>query len=206
MENGSYRSNSMIQHDMEGNPLFFQNLMDLIKENISSISSMGDDPVVRGRFSKFFDEQKQRFDNWLNTEGVDSAKEKLTVYLESESFWNWLERQLIFAIGKLENMAEKKIQSDEFRKTANSIMLQYAHKIDIRDMVRRKVSEFELDQLEALITDVSGESLAGIELFGGILGMLAGLILINQWFVVILVAATGVFWLTERLLTFKRKG
>lgn len=189
-----------------GNPLFFQNLMDLIKENISSISSMGNDPVVKRRFSNFFDEQKHRFDNWLNTEGVDSAKEKLTVYLESEAFWNWLERQLVLAIGKLENMAEKKIQSDEFRKTANSFMMQYAHRIDIKDMVRRKVSEFELDQLEALITDVSGESLAGIELFGGILGMLAGLILINQWFVVILVAAAGIFWLTERLLTFKRKG
>ncbi len=189
-----------------GNPLFFQNLMDLIKENIASISSMGDDPVVRKRFSKFFDEQKYRFDHWLKTEGVDSAKGKLTVYLESKSFWNWLERQLATAIGRMESIAEKKIQSDEFRKTANCFMLQYAHKVDIKDMVRRKVSEFELDQLEALITDVSGESLAGIELFGGILGMLAGLILINQWFVVILVAATGFFWLTERLLTFRRKG
>ncbi|MCD4707860.1 MAG: DUF445 domain-containing protein [Candidatus Sabulitectum sp.] len=187
-------------------PSFFQNVMDLIGDNIASISSIGDDPAVKKRFSLFFDEQKQRFDHWLKTEGVASAREKLITYLESESFWNWLEKQLDGAVGKLESMAEKKIQSEEFRKTARNFMLQYAHRIDIREMVRKKVSEFELQQLEELITDVSGESLAGIELFGGILGMLAGLILINQWFVVILMASTGIFWLTERLLTEKRKG
>ncbi len=186
-------------------PLFFQDVMDLIGDNIASISSMGDDPAVKKQFSVFFDEQKQRFDNWLKTEGVASARERLITYLESESFWNSLEKQLDSAVRKLEDMAEKKIQSEEFRKTARNFMLQNAHRIDVKEMVRKKVSEFELEQLEALIIDVSGESLAGIELFGGILGILAGLILIDQWFVVILLASTGIFWLAERLLTGKEK-
>ncbi|MCK5130897.1 MAG: DUF445 family protein [Candidatus Sabulitectum sp.] len=189
-----------------GSPSFFQDVMDLIEENIASISSMGDDPAARKRFSVFFNEQKQRFDGWVKTEGVASAREKLITYLESESFWNWLEKQLDSTVGKLRDLAEKKIQSEEFRKTARNFMLRYAHRIDIREMVRKKVSEFELQQLEELITDVSGESLAGIELFGGILGMLAGLILIDQWFVVILMALAGIFWLAEKLLTGKERG
>lgn len=187
-------------------PSFFQDVMDLIGDNISSISSMGDDPAVRERFTEFFDEQKQRFDQWIKTEGVASAREKLISYLESESFWNWLERQLDATVRKLEITAEKKIQSVEFKKTAQKFMLQHAHRIDVKEMVRKKVSEFELLQLEELITEVSGESLAGIELFGGLLGMLAGLILINQWFVVILLVSTGIFWLLEKLLRGKRRG
>ncbi len=187
-------------------PSFFQDVMDLIGENISSISSMGDDPAVRERFTEFFDEQKQRFDQWIKTEGVASAREKLISYLESESFWNWLERQLDATVRKLEDLVGEKIRSEEFKKTARDFMLQHAHRIDVKEMVRKKVSEFELLQLEELITEVSGESLAGIELFGGILGMLAGLILINQWFVVILLVSTGIFWLLEKLLRGKRRG
>ncbi|MCK5785761.1 MAG: DUF445 family protein [Candidatus Sabulitectum sp.] len=186
-------------------PLFFQDVMDLIGENISSISSMGDDPAVKQRFSEFFNEQKLRFDKWIKTEGVASAREKLITYLESGAFWNWLERQLDSAVYKFEAMAQKKIRSEEFRKTARDFMLQHAHKIDIKGMVKKKVSEFELQQLEELITDVSGESLAGIELFGGILGILAGLILIDQWFVPVLAVITGLFWLSEKLLAGKKK-
>ncbi|MCK5034395.1 MAG: DUF445 family protein [Candidatus Sabulitectum sp.] len=186
-------------------PSFFQDVMDLIGENISSISSMGDDPAVKKRFSEFFEEQKQRIDHWIKTEGVETAREKLIDYLESEPFWGWLERQLDVTVRKLEISAERKIQSVEFKKTARDFMLQHAHRIDIREMVRKKVSEFELHQLEELITDVSGESLAGIELFGGILGMLAGLILIDQWFVPALFAATGIFWLVEKFLSRKNK-
>ena len=186
-------------------PSFFQDVMDLLEANVTSISAMGDDPAVKQRFSVFFDEQKLRFDHWIKTEGVASARSRLIAYLESDSFWEWLEGQLGITVGKLEEIAENKIQSEEFRKTARNFMLQYAHKIDIKEMVRRKVSEFELKQLEELITDVSGESLAGIELFGGILGILAGLILIDQWFVVILVVSTGIFWSAERLLTGRRK-
>ncbi len=182
-------------------PSFFQDVMDIIGDNLSSISSMGDNPVVKKRFSDFFEKQKQRLDNWMKTEGVALAREKLITYLESESFWGLLEMQLDSAVGKLEVFAEKKIQSEEFRKTARNFMLQHAHKIDVKKMVKKKVNEFELQQLEELITDVSGESLAGIELFGGILGMFAGLILIDQRFVVVLLAATGIFWLAEKLLS-----
>lgn len=182
-------------------PSFFQDVMDIIGDNMSSISSMGDNPVVKKRFSDFFEKQKQRLDNWMKTEGVALAREKLITYLESESFWGLLEMQLDSAVGKLEVFTEKKIQSEEFRKTARNFMLQNAHKIDVKEMVKKKVNEFELQQLEELITDVSGESLAGIELFGGILGMFAGLILIDQRFVVVLLATAGIFWFVEKLLS-----
>jgi uncharacterized membrane protein YheB (UPF0754 family) len=187
-----------------GEPSFLHDIMNLMQENNILISSMGDDPVLREHFFIFFEEQKQRLDNWVRTEGVAAAREKLLAYIESESFWNWLEKQLDSAIGKLREMAEQRIHSEEFRKTASDLMLRFAGNIEIKDIVRKKVNEFELQQLEELITKVSGENLCGIELFGGILGMLAGLILINQWFILGIPAVLALLWLIEKSLTGNR--
>jgi uncharacterized membrane protein YheB (UPF0754 family) len=187
-----------------GEPSFLQDVVNLIEENNILISSMGDDPVLKEHFFLFFEEQKQRLDNWVKTKGVDAARGKLLAYIESESFWNWIENQLDSAIGKLREIAEKRIHSEEFRKTASNLMLRFAGNIEIKDIVRKKVNEFELQQLEKLITKVSGDNLCGIELFGGILGMLAGLILIDQWFVLGIPAVIAVLWLIERSLTGNR--
>lgn len=185
-------------------PSFLQDVINLMEENNILISSIGDDPILKEHFFTFFEEQKQKFDNWVKTEGVDAAREKLLAYIESESFWHWIEKQLDSAIGKLREMAEQRIHSEEFRKIASDLMLRFTDNIEIKDIVRKKVNEFELQQLEGLITRVSGENLCGIELFGGILGMLAGLILINQWFVLGIPAVIAALWLIERSLTGER--
>ncbi len=182
-------------------PSFFRDIMDVIEKNISSISAMGDDPAVKERFSTFFEEQKQRLDEWIKTEGVNSARMKIVEYLDSESFWNWLEAQIDSIIGKLKDIAEKKIHSDEFRKTAGAVMLEFAENVEIKEIVQKKVNEFELKQLEELITKVSGENLCGIELFGGLLGMIAGLTLINQWFIIGIPAVFVALWGIERSLS-----
>jgi uncharacterized membrane protein YheB (UPF0754 family) len=180
---------------------FISDVMNLLESNTDSVLSLGDDPAVKQRFLEFFQLQKHRFDSWIKNEGVVLASEKLVSYMESDSFWNWLEKLLDTLAGRFEEVLQTKVQSQEFKETARNFVLQHAYRVNIKEMVRRKIDEFELQQLEELITDVSSESLAGIELFGGILGMLAGLILINQWFAAVLLAASGVFWLVERLLS-----
>jgi uncharacterized membrane protein YheB (UPF0754 family) len=182
-------------------PSFFKDVMDIMEKNISSISAMGDDPAVKESFSTFFEEQKQRLDEWINTEGVNAARTKIMEYLESESFWEWLEAQIDSIVGKLKDIAEKKVHSDEFRKTAAAVMYEFAENVEIKEIVLNKVNEFELKQLEDLITKVSGENLCGIELFGGLLGMIAGLILIDQRFIVLIPGVFAILWLLERSLT-----
>jgi len=196
--------NEMIRKELMekvNKPSFLRDIMDVIEQNISSITAMGDDPAVKERFSAFFEEQKQRLDEWIKTEGVNTARTKIIEYLESESFWNWLEVQIDSVIGKLKDTAEEKIHSDDFRKTAGTVMLEFAEKVEIKEIVQNKVNEFELKQLEELITKVSGENLCGIELFGGLLGMIAGLTLINQWFILGIPAAFVVLWGIEKSLT-----
>ncbi len=184
-------------------PSFSQDVMNLLSENLSSITALADNKAIKEKFKELLTSQKKKLNHWLKTDGIILAKNKLTTFLESENFWNWLEEYIDLAINKLEKKAEEKIHSEEFKLLARKEVRRYAQKIDVKEMVQQKVNEFELNELEALIVKVSGESLAGIELFGGILGLIAGLILINQWFIVVLLIVTGVVWLIENKI-FKR--
>ncbi|OPL19582.1 MAG: hypothetical protein AVO35_09705 [Candidatus Aegiribacteria sp. MLS_C] len=182
-----------------GEPAFVDTVMDLLEENASSIAAMGEDPAVRERFSRFLEEQKTGLYEWARTEGIPAARKKLLEFLRSGTFWDWLERQLDSAVTALKEYASGKVRSEEFRRTARDFLLEHADKIDIEEIVRRKVDEFDLMQLEELINRVSGENLCGIELFGGILGMVAGLVLIDQWFLLIIPAVMLVLWFIERV-------
>lgn len=182
-------------------PSFVRNVMNLLEQNLSSVYGMADDPAVRERFAGFLEEQKDRLYRWVRTDGIAALRERLLAFVSSGTFWDWLEKQLDSVILTLKQYAERKVRSDEFRETVNRFLLEHISRIEIRDIVRRKVNEFDLRQLEELVTRVSGDNLCGIELFGGILGMLAGLILINQWFVIGIPLVLGLLWLLERSLT-----
>ena len=186
-------------------PAFVINIMDVLERNIESISQMGDDPAVRERFSAFLEEQKDRLYQWVMTEGIGKLRNKLLDFVRSETFWNWLEKQLDSTISKLKEFAGEKIRSREFRTRAKEFLLEHMDKIEIREIVSSKVNDFDLSELEELINKVSGEQLCGIELFGGILGMLAGLILIDQWFLIGLPVLMGLLWLLERSLSGREK-
>ena len=179
---------------------FVRSLMNIIEENISSLAELGDDPSVKERFAGFLEEQEERVYRWVRTEGIARLKDRILEFIRSETFWTWLENQLDSAITALKDYAWRKVRSDEFRSTAREFILEHLDRIEIRDIVRRKVNEFDLEELEKLINRVSGENLCGIELFGGVLGMVAGLVLIDQWFLLIIPALLLILWLFERIL------
>ncbi len=184
-------------------PGFFEKLLAMVEENIPVLLGVGNDPAFKGRLASLLEGEKGRFENWLRGEGMGLARERLLKYLESGEFWSWLDERLASAVARLEVYAREKISSPEFRAAAREWLIRAADSIEIRRVVREKVSEFELERLEGLVRKVSGENLCGIELFGGILGMIAGLVLISPLWVVIVPAAFGAFLLAERLASRK---
>lgn len=181
-------------------PSFVRSVMNILEENVSSLAELGEDPSVKERFSGFLEEQKDRIYSWVRTEGIAKVRDRILEFIRSETFWNWLEKQLDSAITSLKDYAWRKVRSDEFRDKAGKFLLEHLDRIEIRDIVRGKVNEFDLEELEKLINRVSGENLCGIELFGGILGMVAGLVLIDQWFLLIIPAVLLILWSIERTL------
>lgn len=59
---------------------------------------------------------------------------------------------------------------------SETLVHQAAEKIDIANMVKEKIDQFDLLELEALIFAISSKELKHIEILGGVLGVLIGLI------------------------------
>ena len=53
---------------------------------------------------------------------------------------------------------------------------EFERRFDIRDVVRAKIEAFELDRLEATVMELARTELRFIEILGGVIGALVGLL------------------------------
>ena len=64
----------------------------------------------------------------------------------------------------------------EIPQMANEIAREMGENIQIKEIVRKKIEDFELSYLEEIVIDLSRRELRAIEYLGGVLGFLIGLI------------------------------
>lgn len=65
--------------------------------------------------------------------------------------------------------------ADRFPEFIERVVERVEHKLDVSEIVQKKVEAFDLTKLEAIIYEVSSRELKTIELLGGVLGFLVGL-------------------------------
>lgn len=182
-------------------PGFFDEILAFLDENTNEIQSWIDSPGVRGWFQGKLDDLRGRVSEWARKEGVELGVLKLRSLLSSDGLWNWVSGQIDGQVENLAAMARSRILSPEFRRAAREFAGKAASGIDVQGIVQGKVNQLDLDELEELVLQVSGENLAAIELFGALLGGIAGLVLIDIRFLPLLPALAFVFLITERVLT-----
>jgi uncharacterized membrane protein YheB (UPF0754 family) len=87
----------------------------------------------------------------------------------------------------------KEIVKDELRGILPDFMEDMFQKIegklDFKEIVRKKIEEFDLSKLEQIIYNIASKELRSIEIFGGILGFGVGLVQV----VIILIANRSLF-------------
>jgi uncharacterized membrane protein YheB (UPF0754 family) len=66
--------------------------------------------------------------------------------------------------------------SEKFPSLIERVVERAEHKLDVSEIVRTKVESFDLTKLEAIIHEVSARELKTIEVLGGVLGFIVGLI------------------------------
>ncbi len=85
----------------------------------------------------------------------------------------------MFLSGDLMNSI-KQMLADEVEKEVPQFMEQMFEKmeqyIDFKELVERKVNEFDMDRLEKIVYEIAGKELKTIENLGGVLGFLVGLV------------------------------
>jgi uncharacterized membrane protein YheB (UPF0754 family) len=74
--------------------------------------------------------------------------------------------------------------TERFPQFMERVVDRVEHKLDVSEIVRRKVEAFDLTKLEAIIHEVSARELKTIEVLGGVLGFLVGLVQVGIMLVV----------------------
>lgn len=182
-------------------PDFFDDLLLFLDENTPEIQEWLDSPGVMAWFQGKLEGLRERVDRWIRTEGVELGAEKVRTLLFSDRLWEWVSEQLDVQIEKLADLAREKIRSPGFRSAARGFARKAASGFDIQGMVQGRVNRLDLDELEGLVLKVSGENLAAIELFGALLGGMAGVVLIDIRFLPVLPLLVLVFLGLEKGLS-----
>jgi hypothetical protein len=116
--------------------------------------------------------------------GVDSSGEASTFLNEQiDSFVEKLTAQNpmigMFMQGPLLEQVKGLLRdqlSEKFPSLIERVVERAEHKLDISEIVRQKVESFDLTKLEAIIHEVSARELKTIEVLGGVLGFIVGLV------------------------------
>ncbi len=74
--------------------------------------------------------------------------------------------------------------TDRFPQFIERVVDRVEHKLDVSEIVRKKVEAFDLTKLEAIIHEVSARELKTIEVLGGVLGFFVGLVQVGIMLVV----------------------
>lgn len=172
-------------------PSFGPSVLRAIESMAPEVSRLMENPSVRKAASDYFEKQKQGVMSWMETEGLAQGKAMILEMMDSERFWDAVEKQIDRAISSGTRWADAQLASGVFRKKATPFLRNLAAHVPVAAIVEDRVNKYELDDLEALIYQVTSEDLHGIELLGGILGCIAGLVLIEQWLVLPIVAGCG---------------
>lgn len=184
-----------------GSPDFFDSLLSFFDEGAPEIEAWIDSPGMRDWFSRKLDEYREKAADWVRNEGMELAVRKARAFLSSDALWDWIMAQIDTQVLHLAAMARERINSPGFRSVAATFARRAASGIDVQGIVQGKIDRLDLEELENLVLDVSGENLAAIELFGAILGCLAGVVLIDVRFMPLLPALVFVFLIVEKVLT-----
>jgi uncharacterized membrane protein YheB (UPF0754 family) len=66
--------------------------------------------------------------------------------------------------------------TQRFPEFMERVVTRVEHRLDVSEIVARKIEGFDLSKLESLIYEISARELRTIEILGGVLGFLVGLV------------------------------
>ena len=132
------------------------------------------------KLSKYISSNREAFYNVLDTKLRPWLTGILSRLLSSGGFWEWVEEIIESSIPKVTAKLEHLAASEKARNWLENKVPQLASGLHLNRIVEDQVNKFDTGELERMVNDVSGENLAGIEVFGGFLGLAAGTLLIIE--------------------------
>lgn len=179
-------------------PDFGPSVLRAVESMAPDVARIMEDPKLRGALAEWFERKKEEAFRWLETEGLARGRDMVLEAMDSERFWAAVETQIDRGVEGLVAWARAQFATPGFREQATPLLRRLASNIPIADIVEDRVNGLDLDELEKLVYKVTSENLAGIEFLGGVLGCLAGLVLVREWLMLPVAALGGIVYLLGR--------
>lgn len=178
----------------------------LVKEQKRLAGSLSSGETV-SRVAGFVEAHRPKMDELLDTKFRPWLARVASRMLSSDDFWGWIEKRIESWSPRTIHWLETTFQKKKILNMAHSMVPSFASELQLDKIVEEQVNRFSTDELEGMVNDVSGENLAGIEVFGGILGLAVGtLTVVNEcWYYA--AGTLGVFgiWAAAEYITYLTK-
>jgi len=184
-----------------------ESVLQYISDHESEILERISSPDTAEKIQAYINENKEKLTELIDAKLRPLLLEQSRKLLSSETFWKWIEAQLNRMIPLLSSKLRKFVQSESMKKRVEKYLPEVSKSLKISEIVEGEVGKFTTDDLENMISNVSGDNLAGIEVFGGILGLVAGTLTIanEAWYIPAGVILVVVVWLLGEMIIKKVK-
>ncbi|WCL51292.1 DUF445 family protein [Leptospira sp. GIMC2001] len=176
----------------------FMNMMDQI---MNGFQEKLNSPETQAVIMEKLDEWLDQLADYARVNILPKGIERLQVYLDDEENWKEIDNYFFRMIEWVKNRLMEFMNSEEGKDYLKLNLGKIVHQINVTRLVETQVMKLDTDDLEKMILDNTGGNLVVIQVLGGILGMIAGLIQVN----VLFAAPVGILMLVVYFAHSKNK-
>ncbi|NCN09374.1 MAG: DUF445 family protein [Leptospira sp.] len=157
----------------------FMNMMDQIMDGFQEkLNSPETQEVIMGKLDEWLDQLADYARQNILPKGI----ERLQGYLDDENNWKEIDNYFFRMIDWIKTRLMDFMKSEEGKEYLKVNIGKIVHQINVTRLVETQVMKLDTDDLEKMILDNTGGNLVVIQVLGGVLGMIAGLIQVNVLF------------------------
>lgn len=130
---------------------------------------------------------------------LPAISEQFGDYLSNEGNWSQVENLLIRFIQWLKDRALSVLHSDTGKTYLRAAIERAVQQLNVTGLVEQQVMKLDSDELEAMVLNNTGGNLTIIQVLGGVLGLIVGLVQVHLFFAVPLGGAAAAVWVAYRL-------
>jgi|TARA_R110001599_G_scaffold24191_4_gene87543 uncharacterized membrane protein YheB (UPF0754 family) len=130
---------------------------------------------------------------------LPAISEQFGEYLNNEGNWAQIENLLMRFIQWLKDRAHSMLHSSAGQTYLRAAIERAVQQLNVTGLVEQQVMKLDSDELEAMVLNNTGGNLTIIQVLGGVLGLIVGLVQVHLLFAVPLGAAATAVWVAYRL-------
>lgn len=141
------------------------------------------------------------FGHWI-ARSADSSRrnllpaltDRLADFLDDEENWQAIDRGCVGAMGWIKNQLVDYVKSEQGQAVLKDRISQAVRQLNVTTLVQEQVMKLDTDELEKMILDNTGGNLVVIQVLGGGLGMIAGLVQVHIGFALPVLGLIALGW------------